>query len=1313
MRDEGFEVGIGTHLKLAEVLKNIPPDSTLEIYAEYICPVIAKSETEQTIFLNIFPQYADWLLGEEPQQPAGIASVEVPQKKPTPKTSRKRLFQLLGLLLLLLLANGGFFLFQWLNTVEGCTDPTSLNFNPEASKDDGSCIYETPEQLRVLGCMDSLSVNFNPEANQPCEDCCVYEGCMDSTAINYNPKATQACNNCCEYGDTEGTSTGIAELVKADSTSYKVSFASQRLELPYLSPINPTGFWLYRNKNWLTAIIISLIGAILAFILYRRYRQSQKKLGAQKERGDEPPYQLPIKITEGQAISYQLGFNLLLNQLRGRELSNRNVLDVPKTVKATIKQGGLLDFKFKEASQPTEYLILIDKPNDQNHQAQLFENLYQQIAKNEIYADRYFFDSNPAVCWNENFPNGIRLERIAQKHFGARLLIFGDGYSFINPVTDELEPWTEQLEIWNQRALITTAPSAGWNYREVTLSETFNILPNTVEGLTAMVNNFEEGKTSDLANWKYHLGKDDQTIHPTEENWKSVLEQNYSPSLQRWIAACAIYPELHWDLTNELGRVLQKAEEEPLNTFENLRQLSKLSWFAEGQIPDFYREQLLTQLAEKDKVIARKAIIGVLETNIPDNHKSFAYEEHQLHLAINQLLVNQLPEEQQKWLEVYRNQNVKNVKEDYVSIKELDKQYPPKILTFELPDNFKALFYPKGRKILGQKSTVPWLVAGFFATFVLLFNWFWQVDCYEANNYDNIPGQSELYCLTTPEDSIKFLAKKAIHYLGIDNWEEALSISQVVGSMQGDEGFNEFRLTNFNQPVSKASFNFAKIHYDSFNYENAIELLENVFFHFSNQFFQEEFMVGDAAQMLGISYFYEQILDSAYNYASIINRNKPYLEDRPLPNLVQMVTYDFVDSMHQGRIRVRQDGHYGFLDANGLPTWRSKEGQLPYRYAYNYTDNGTALVIETVTQCPIDLQGNILTDQCFVNILPFTDRRTQLKGYRNEKGVAVIPASLEIAEPFTEEELALVKLPEGKYYFIRKNAFPAFQQRYEDANSFSQGLANVRLKDKWGYINADGKLVIPFRFDAAEPFAKNVARVELGGNNFLINLDGDCVSGQCPQASFLVKILDRSDGATLLGVSAQHKILGNFSTNENGEFTVALPEHELPKSFTFELSLDGYQTRNARITFNKGESSKTTYLQPIGTGKQDRDEDGLEDSDDACPDEFGPIETNGCPDSDGDGVADLNDKCPTEKGTIQNLGCPTPQKESKTYPEVPPSTKSIGKEATSKSKLSVNDCAKIVIRNNVQITFRNRPLTAAEILKLPIAAKAMFMIITR
>lgn len=84
---------------------------------------------------------------------------------------------------------------------------------------------------------------------------------------------------------------------------------------------------------------------------------------------------------------------------------------------------------------------------------------------------------------------------------------------------------------------------------------------------------------------------------------------------------------------------------------------------------------------------------------------------------------------------------------------------------------------------------------------------------------------------------------------------------------------------------------------------------------------------------------------------------------------------------------------------------------------------------------------------------------------------------------------------------------------------------------------------------------------------------------------------------------------------------------------------------------------------------KDADKDGIIDKLDTCPEEAGPIENNGCPwpDTDGDGVLDKDDKCVNEVGTVANNGCP---------------------EVTEEVQKTLNEYAKTILFNSGKSTIK-------------------------
>lgn len=109
---------------------------------------------------------------------------------------------------------------------EGCTDPDAVNFNPDATEDNGSCLYEAdclecnPDEWDPVCALDPTTGQIYTYPS-PCIAACsgaelliewdcegITAGCTDPTAVNYDPYASVDDGSCiaaCEDGGTPAT----------------------------------------------------------------------------------------------------------------------------------------------------------------------------------------------------------------------------------------------------------------------------------------------------------------------------------------------------------------------------------------------------------------------------------------------------------------------------------------------------------------------------------------------------------------------------------------------------------------------------------------------------------------------------------------------------------------------------------------------------------------------------------------------------------------------------------------------------------------------------------------------------------------------------------------------------------------------------------------------------------------------------------------------------------------------------------------------------------------------------------------------------
>ncbi|NLN26310.1 MAG: WG repeat-containing protein [Bacteroidetes bacterium] len=79
------------------------------------------------------------------------------------------------------------------------------------------------------------------------------------------------------------------------------------------------------------------------------------------------------------------------------------------------------------------------------------------------------------------------------------------------------------------------------------------------------------------------------------------------------------------------------------------------------------------------------------------------------------------------------------------------------------------------------------------------------------------------------------------------------------------------------------------------------------------------------------------------------------------------------------------------------------------------------------------------------------------------------------------QELKPFEADNGKWGFKDQNSKVIVAPKYDLANTFSDGMARVRLNAKFGFIDPTGKEIIPLKYERAYDFSEGLAVVNLNG----------------------------------------------------------------------------------------------------------------------------------------------------------------------------------------------------------------------------------------
>lgn len=477
--------------------------------------------------------------------------------------------------------------------------------------------------------------------------------------------------------------------------------ASLPLQPTTATPAFPAGRRWTGSLRWI-AIVAPLVVFVIAEIVQRRRR----KLILRQTRARRPPFAWSISapsVVNPYALSSELRETTLV--LRAREPSEVEQLALEPSIAATIAARGFPTLRYAKVTRPAEYLFLIERTSFRDHQTRLFSDLAAGLRREGVHVDSYAYDGDPRICHPLGDGEPVLLANLRRSHPAHRLIILGGGERLIDPVDGLLAVWTELFRGWPDRAILTPEPVERWTVRERVLATEFIVLPASIDGLRAAVTIFRTPAYEDFSQPARNR------VLPAHVEPATAVEQLRSylgPRGFRWLCACAVYPELHWELTLNLATLPSVGE--GMIAEESLLRLIRLPWFRAGSIPDEIRAVLVDQLDAREMTTVRETLLRLLERQaLPSG--SLAAEQHGLDLAVQRYAIApQVRSTRHELRRALERSAGKGDISDYAVVQLLDK-VPQSRLVMQLPHRWRKALFSGGVPALGWTTVSRLMLA--------------------------------------------------------------------------------------------------------------------------------------------------------------------------------------------------------------------------------------------------------------------------------------------------------------------------------------------------------------------------------------------------------------------------------------------------------------------------------------------------------------------------------------------------------------------------------------------------------------------------
>lgn len=339
-------------------------------------------------------------------------------------------------------------------------------------------------------------------------------------------------------------------------------------------------------------------------------------------------------------------------------------LDERRSVRAVVRQAGYADPVMRKVQHVIDYLILVQRWQTHDHERMRVRHLVDVLAKKGLSISVYDYERDPLMARRAVRPENreqlsgfyereemLDLPTLRDLHPNSRLVLVTDGRDLVDRVTGRVrDEVVRSFSFWSERMVLTPVPVGDWGEVELALSRdldaplgraTQSMATDLARGFQSVFGQArhrlalerargvpglrkldawwqevasEFGSDAALASGP-HLLPDNPLIVTDLVPARGIIRETMA-ALRRWLgprgflwhAACAVYPQLRFDLTVHIGTHLRAAlhDDAPV-LFRDLpgdrrvfERLTALPWFRAGRMPEWLRREALSQISADD-----------------------------------------------------------------------------------------------------------------------------------------------------------------------------------------------------------------------------------------------------------------------------------------------------------------------------------------------------------------------------------------------------------------------------------------------------------------------------------------------------------------------------------------------------------------------------------------------------------------------------------------------------------------------------------------------------------------------------------------